>query len=132
MIYDYSAAGLWKDVVLALVLTENGGVEPTHINVIGDGGRAIGILQQHPAFFQEYYGRSISFPASPTDTWDRAQIKAAASFLQRWHTLGKDLLIQGYNQGINGVTRIKDPARAPDYLARFNQYFAQIDGRWPV
>jgi hypothetical protein len=49
---DYSVAGRWADVVHALALGESN----ENPAAVGDGGRAFGILQQHPAFFKEYYG----------------------------------------------------------------------------
>lgn len=116
---DYSIAANWADVVHAIAIIESN-ENPAQT---GDGGRAFGVMQQHPAFFQEYYGRCKDFPASVTDTWVEAQIKAAASFFELWEHLGLDLCVMAYNLGINAVM---NGARNPGYLARFSDALNRV------
>ena len=114
MTIDYSIAAPFSDQVRALCIVESG--EQPIFN--GDGGRAFGILHMHPATFQEYYGRSKNYPASVTDTWTEAQIRACASFWSMWEHLGTDLVVQAWNQGIRAV--VSEGVRVPDYLAKYS------------
>jgi hypothetical protein len=133
-LFDTSIAGRWADQVHALILTEHWGhvVEPACLWRCpfgsNDGGRAFGILQQHPDFFRDYYRESggaplAKFLASVDDTWTVAQIKAAATFLELNDTLPLDLEVQAYNQGLQAV---RNGVRAPVYLDRFNQNLAKL------
>jgi soluble lytic murein transglycosylase-like protein len=116
---DYSPAGRWAQFVRALAIVESN----ENPNQTGDAGRAFGLLQQHPGFFSDYYGR-YGFPASVGDTWITAQIKAAAAFLERWvDELGLDLTIQAYNLG---VTDVRDGLRNPAYLQRFTEALNKV------
>lgn len=115
---DFNLAGPWKEEVRALALgPEN---PPLDEGASGDGGRAFGILQQHPAFFSEYYGTN-GFPASVKDTWTQAQIKAAASFFQAHKDQPLDLVVQAFNQGVSAV--FDKGVRAPEYLAKFKKVY---------
>jgi hypothetical protein len=123
MAINYDAAGKWAMQVRALAMGESN--ESPYM--FGDGGCAFGLLQQHPSFFIEYYDTD-AFPASVTDTWWQAQIKAAAAFLETWESkLGLDLAVQSYNQGVVAVT--KNGVRAPEYLARFTANFNKLKGQ---
>lgn len=119
---NYSLAQTYAEYVRALAIIESG----ENPNLIGDNGRAWGLLQQHPAFFVEYYGRAKGFPASPNHTWIEAQIVAAASFfaIELSH-LPLDLAVQAYNLGMEAVLRGE---RAPDYLRRFTDALNRIRG----
>lgn len=122
MSIDYSAARDWAAHVQALAMVESGGSPNVGYS---DGGRARGLLGQHPCFFQEYYGNP-AFPASVTDTWWEADIKAAAAFLEHWvPILQLDLAIQAFNLGVSAV---KDGERNVDYLAKWAGFFQRIRG----
>lgn len=112
-VIDYSVAGRWADVVHAIALVESS----ENPFAVGDHGRAFGLLQQHPAFFFQYYGKVAEFRATVEDTWIEAQIKCAASFFEIYDHLGFDLAVQAYNQG---VAVFSSDLRAPEYLAKFN------------
>ena len=75
MSIDYSGAGSYALHVQALAQIESG----EDVGQIGDGGRAFGILQQHPSFFLQWC-RDVSV----ADTWWQAQINAAAAFLEHY------------------------------------------------
>jgi hypothetical protein len=114
---DYSMAGLWATHVRALAIIESA----EDIGRFGDGCQAANILQQHPAFFMQWY-RDVRMD----DTWHGAQIKAAAAFLQHYvDKLGLDLTIQAYNLGVEAVEQGK---RNVDYLARWSDAFQRIRG----
>ncbi len=134
ILFDPSIAGRWADEVHALILTEHWGHLPSEACLwrcpfgSNDGGRAFGILQQHPDFFRDYYretgGTPIAgFLASVSDTWTVAQIKAAATFFETWDSMALALVVQSYNQGIQAI---RNGVRAPEYLDRFNQSLAKI------
>ena len=112
---DYSLAGPWADHVHALAIIESNETS----NLVGDGGRAFGILQQHPAFISQWY-RNIDV----SDTWDRAQIKAAASFLQHQvNAIGLDAAITAYNVG---RAAYDGGVRNEAYLARWGEAFQKV------
>lgn len=114
---NYSSAGPWAEHVRALAVIESG----EDVGRIGDGGRAFGLLQQHPAFVMQWY-RSVDV----TDTWWNAQIKAAAAFLAHYvNAIGLDLTIQAYNRG---VAAIENGERNADYLARWTDAYQRIRG----
>lgn len=119
---DYKLARQWAEVIQALV---EGCEDPTgDESAIGDGGRAFGVLQQHPVFFVQFYGRN-GFEAAVGDTWTQAFIKAAASFFERYAPAHDfDLVIQAYNQGITAV--FVDGVRAPEYLEKYKTAFARL------
>jgi len=122
---DYSMAGPLHLVVRAHAIVESNET-PT---AIGDGGMAFGILQIHPGFFHDYYGRTPEFPASNSDTWIEAEIKAVATYhhVHRFLTSSVDhqhLLVQAYNQGFAGV--FTQGIRAPGYLARWLAAYQKI------
>lgn len=114
---DYLIAGKWADEVHALAIIESG-ESPM---VSGDGGRAFGILQQHPSFFLAWYGRATP---SVSDTWSQAFVKAAATFFDHYATEPLDLVVQAYNQGETAV--FKQGVRAPEYLAKFTMALTKI------
>lgn len=114
---DYSSAGPWTEHVRALAVIESG----EDIGKIGDGGRAFGLLQQHPAFFVEWYKKP-----DVTDTWWNAQIKAAAAFLGYFYlSMGLDQTIQAYNLG---VTAVQSGERNPEYLRKWSDAYQRIRG----
>lgn len=121
---DFKVARQWSKVVQAL--SQGDEDSSGDIGAIGDGGRAFGILQEHPAFFLAYYGR-VGFVPDVRDTWSQAFVKAAAAFFEihtKDHDL--DLCVQAYNQGstavfINGV-------RVPEYLAKFHAIYDKLMG----
>ena len=131
---DYTAGGRWQDVIHALAIIESN----ENPAATGDGGQAFGLIQQHPAFFAANYGRVSGlwnrmvgralYPASTSDTWVTAQIKAAASFLEANKALNRTLLIESYHQGVIGAQRAPDPS----YFTRFAAAFAKIGGHWPA
>jgi len=124
MAIDYSSAGRWAQVVRALAMGESN----EDVGLMGDGGRAFGILQQHSAFFVEWYGRYPQiYPIDVADTVWVAQIKAAASFLEHYvPAMGLDLAVESYNQGVEAIRSGK---RVPDYLARFNVNLNKVKGQ---
>lgn len=119
---DYSIAGRWADVVHALAIVESS----ENPSAIGDHGRAFGLLQQHPAFFYQYYGKVAAFRAEVSDTWIVAQIKCAASFFELYDHLGFDLVVQAYNQGVAVFSRPE--VRAPEYLEKFTAALNRVRG----
>ncbi|MFZ1975785.1 MAG: transglycosylase SLT domain-containing protein [Candidatus Acidiferrales bacterium] len=116
---DYSLAGAHADVVHALAIIESN----ESVSAIGDGGRAFGLLQQHPSFFKEYYGRAVAFPQSVEHTWPEAQIVAAASFFEMNEQMGLDLIVQAYNLGVEAV---RNGQRNPAYLSQFKATLARL------
>ncbi len=138
---DYTAAGRWQDVVRALATIESGENPGAPL---GDSGQAFGILQQHPTFFKENYGRILVgvvmrvwhgmtgrvplYPVSNTDTLTTAEIKAAASFMEANKALNRTLLIESYHQGVIGAERQPDPT----YFTRWATAFAKLKGKWPA
>jgi hypothetical protein len=119
---NYGVAGRWKDVIRALV---EGDENPSgDIVAVGDGGRAFGILQEHPSFFWQFYGRN-GFDADVKDTWTVAFIKAAASFFEHYcREYELDLMVQAYNQGARAV--FIQGMRAPGYLAKFHAVYDKL------
>lgn len=120
-VVDYSVAGEYAQWVRALAIVESN-EQP---GKIGDGGRAFGILQQHPAFFAEYGLTVDEFAIKLSDDWNTAQIKAAARFFLVWEHLGLDKIVQAYNKG---PTAIINGDRALDYLQRFHNALNSIRG----
>jgi soluble lytic murein transglycosylase-like protein len=119
-VIDYSKAGAHAEIVHALAIIESG----ENPALVGDGGQAYGLLQQHPGFFKQFYGRAIAFPASVTHTWVEAEIVAAASFFELYlGILGLDLAIQSYNLGVSAVQKGQ---RNPDYLSRFTAAYQLV------
>lgn len=51
-------------------------------NVVGDMGRAFGVLQEHPEFFAQWYVPVVG------DTWEVAQIRAALRMFKHYCTPG--------------------------------------------
>lgn len=118
---NYTLATEYADVVRAIFMIESN----EDLMAVGDGGRALGPGQQHPAFFKQYYGCHKDYPASVADTWADAWVKATAAYFATWSgTIELDLLVQGYNKGLDGVLR--DGQRAPDYLRRFTDALNKI------
>ena len=121
---DYSIAGHWADAVHAIAIIESGET-PTPI---GDGGRAFGLLQTHPALFAEYYGRLPHlFSPSPSDTWPEAEIKCCATFFEVNTAAGMlfDLIVQAWNEGVQAIL---DGQRNETYLARFTTAYQRVRG----
>lgn len=107
---DYSPAGGWALHVRALAIIESN----EDVGQLGDGGQAFCLLQQHPAFFVQWYSPF----ADVADTIWAAQIKAAAAFLAHYvPTIGIDLTIQAYNLGVAAV--MERGKRNQDYLDRW-------------
>ena len=114
---DYTIAGRWAEHVHAFAIIESNETD----NQIGDGGRAFGILQQHPAFVLQWY-RDIDV----TDTWVTAQIKAARNFLDHYVSIfGLDLTVMAYNLGVSAIGRGE---RNQDYLNRWTEAFNRVKG----
>ena len=121
MSIDYSGAGEFADIVHALAIVES----DENPQALGDGGRAFGILQQHPAFILDYYMKG-PFPHLQSDTWVDVQIKCAANFFYFWiETLGLDLAVEGYNLGIGAV---KQGKRNVAYLGKFTTALNKVKG----
>jgi hypothetical protein len=119
---DYTAAVEFADVVRAFAIIESD-EDP---NKLGDGGRAYGLLQMHPATFKRYYGAQMRFAPNNRDSWTEAQIKACAAFLSAhaWRSAGqheRDLIVQAWNLGEAAV--FLEKRRNPDYLARWLQAY---------
>jgi hypothetical protein len=125
---DYSIAGAWADHVHALAMVETGG-NPDAPD--GDGGRAKGLLQIHPADFVQYCGRCKLFPLLVGYDWTQAQIICCASYLEievpQFEELsprnGLDLAIQGWNKG---VAAIRSGIRNQTYLDKWTDFFQKI------
>ena len=116
----FNLAGVYSDMVHALAIIESD--EDPH--AVGDGEQAYGLLQQHPAFFQEHYGRTKAFPAEVAHSWADAEVVAAASFFDLWmETLGLDATVMAYN---TGVTAYYSGVRNEDYLARFGAAYQVV------
>lgn len=107
----------WADQVYALVLTEHWGCPALTDACLTERGdfldakdpasfEAFGILQQHPAFLQEYYGKLPEFPARGDHTHPDMQIVAAATFLElRVPELGIDGAIQLTTKASGHISR---------------------------
>ena len=118
--YPYYLAGEYADYVRALAIIESNEDEAK----IGDGGQARGLLQQHPAHFKDYYGRSKNFPARTNHTWIEAEIVTCASFLDmELTTFSLALVIQAHNLGVQAVL---DGKRNPIYLQRFDNALNRV------
>ena len=125
---EYSGAAEFADEVHAFALVESNENEAR----IGDGGRAFGLLQMHPASFKRYYGAQTRFAQNVGDSWTEAQIKACAAFLlaHNWRAAApgeRDLIVQAWNLGEAGV--YIDGRRNPDYLARWLTAYAKVQGK---
>jgi hypothetical protein len=128
-VIDYSVAEELAEVVRALAIAESG--ENPH--QVGDGGRAYGLLQMHPATFKRYYGTYPQgrFAPAVSDTWAAAEIKACAAFLE-WHGYDadgqeqKDLIIQAWNLGEAAV--FLEHRRNAMYLRRFLAALERVRG----
>lgn len=113
----YAKAGKWWKVVRALAMTESN----ENSTAVGDGGQAFGILQQHPAFFVNWYT-----PTTTSDQWVTAQIIAAAAFLDyAVGRFGLEGAIQAYN---TGCAAYKSGVRNENYLTRWMQNYAKLGG----
>jgi hypothetical protein len=116
----FALAGAFEDIVHALAIIESN----ERIAQIGDGGRAFGLLQQHPSFFAEYYGRSLLFPSSVSHTWEEAEVVAAATYFGRYiEILGQDGAVSAYN---TGVKAFNDGQRNEVYIARWGNAFQDV------
>ena len=113
----YKIAGKWADVVRAHAIVES----KEQIWPYGDGGRAFGLLQVHPAFVKDY---SRFADILPSDTWPEAEVKLVAAFYELHPGVDLDLLIQAYNQGYAGV--MSEGRRAPEYLANWHLAYNRI------
>lgn len=119
MAINYRGSGEWALHVRALAIIESG----EDIGKFGDGYQAANLLQQHPDFFIEWYSKVVN----TTDTWDHAQIKAAAAFLDHYiPLLGLDLSIEAYNLGVKAV---ESGERNADYLNRWSVAFQKLRGQ---
>ena len=124
---DYSPAVEFADEVRAFAIVESAENE----SKIGDGGRAFGLLQMHPATFKRYYGAQMRFAQTVGDTWTQGQIKACAAFLlaHSWRSAGqaeRALIVQAWNLGETGV--FVQGRRNADYLARWLAAYDQVKG----
>jgi hypothetical protein len=121
---DYRAAAYYADHVRAFAIIESTEDE----TATGDGGRALGLLQMHPATFMRYY-RPV---ASTTDTWTQAFIKACASYLSL-HAFRaatpdqQDLIVQAWKLGEGAVFSLGE--RDPAYVSRWKAAYQKITGR---
>jgi hypothetical protein len=121
---DYVAAGRWQNHVRALSVANEDPDQVIDPQGNNDGGRAFGLLQEHPAFFRQYYGAG-GFPALTSDTWTVAYIKAAAAFFQTWeYAYPLALVVQAFNQGADAVF-VKHKT-APEYLEKWQAEFARL------
>ena len=117
---DYSIAEEYSDCVHAIALIESN----ENFLAIGDEGQATGLLQMHPSTFKQYYGLSIRFPPSNSDTWVEAQIKACAGFFDVYHRESFDLRVQAWNLGVHAVFDMGK--RDPEYLARYTEALNRV------
>ena len=116
----FSIAGVFEDQVHALAIIESN--EDPH--AWGDGDRAVGILQQHPAFFAQYYGHAKAFPGSASHTVTQAEIVAAATFFAQWiDNIKQDGTVSAYNTGITAYFK---GVRNDDYVARWGKAFQDV------
>lgn len=124
MSINYGLAEEYADEVRALFMGES---EEREWPPLGDGGRAFGPGQMHPAFFAENYGRAHRFPRAVGDTLADAQVKAAAAYLDfNSAMLGSlDAAVQAYQEGVQDYI---NGARNPEYLQRFRNNLARIRG----
>ena len=113
--FEYQAAGQWADHVRALAIIESN----ENDTLIGDDGRAFGLLQQHPDFYDDWCC------AIDGDSWATAQIRAAARFFTAFMPLiDLDLTVQAYHLGADAVRR--QGKRDPQYLKRFSDAFQWV------
>ena len=117
---DYSLAEEYSDCVHALAIVESN----ENPFAWGDDGKAFGLLQMHSATFKQYYGLSIRFPPSPSDTVTEAQIKACAGFLDVYHRESMDLRVQAWNLGVHEV--FDEGKRNPEYLKRYTEALNKV------
>jgi hypothetical protein len=117
---DYSLAVPYHEIVRALAIIESG-ERPFQI---GDGGQAFGLLQIHPARFNETYNSDIYYAAAVDDTWVSAEIKACAAFLHVWEPQPLDLRIQAWRLGTHAVFDLGK--RDPQYLERFSIAYQKV------
>lgn len=121
---DYKYAGRWENHVRALSMGDEDPSQDAEPSGHNDGGRAFGLLQEHPAFFSRYYGK-CGFAADVKDTWTIAMIKAAAAFFQTWEqAYPLELVVQAFNQGSHAV--FVDHTTAPEYLAKWKSQFDRL------
>jgi hypothetical protein len=122
---DYSPAREFADEVRAFAMVETNENE----HAVGDGGRAAGILQMHPASFAQFAIAHTKFSVHVSDTSTTAQIKACAAFLleQDWRTASReerDLITQAWNLGVHGV--FGEGKRNSGYLDRWHAAYERI------
>jgi hypothetical protein len=122
---DYFSAQELADEVRAFAMIESGERE----HQLGDGGRAFGLLQMHPATFRRYYGMQMRFAPHVADTWTKAYIKACAAFLSMrgWRNASqaeRDLIVQAWNLGEKAV--FAEGRRNPEYLTRWLEAYDKV------
>jgi hypothetical protein len=122
----YEIAGEWALYVRALAMGES--QEDTNPTGPNEGGRARGLLQIHPANFIDHYTvTNKHFPASVTDTWEQADIKCCASFLDTYiPSIGLDKTIVAWNKGLNAV--MHEGEWNQEYLDRFTENLNKLRG----
>jgi len=99
MAIDYSVAGKWARHVRALAIIESN----ENPEAMGDGGRAFGLLQMHPARFLEEAHHGGLLAIGVADTWATAQIRAAAAYFERMADKPVALVVQAWNLGVHAV-----------------------------
>lgn len=113
----YQVAGEFADHVHALALIESN----ENPAAIGDDGRAFGILQTHPDFYDDWCCAQIG------DDWPTAQIRAVGRFLASYEPIiGLDLAVQAFHLGVDAVRR--QGKRDAQYLVRFSEALQKIRG----
>jgi hypothetical protein len=113
-VIPYELAGQYAKFVHAIFIIES----QENPAAVGDGGRALGLGQMHPAFFCQYYFPKVG------DTWEMAWVRTAGAFFDRWYAhLGLDKAVMGYNLGISAV---QNGQTNQDYLDRFKEALAKL------
>lgn len=116
---NYTLAEDYADIVHALAIIESNETP----FLVGDDGQALGLLQQHPSFLQDYVVIEGDFAITTHDTYIDMWIKAAARFFHVWIQLGLDGCVQAYNVGVNAYLK---GARNAAYLERFGAAYSVI------
>lgn len=124
----YKLAGEYAPYVRAFAIHESR--EDQY--VVGDGGRAFGLLQMHPAtFVRYYYAAKDRWAPHVDDTWTVAFIKACCAFLEAHNFLNlreveRGLVVQAWNRGEAAI--YLEGKRAPEYLDAWDRALNQVRG----
>jgi hypothetical protein len=118
---DYNVAGKWANHVRALAIIES----QEDDEAIGDGGRAFGLLQMHPARFVEEVGTFPKFPLREDDDWTTAQIKAAACYFERMQHQELQKVVEAWNLGTVAV--FAHGLRNRPYFNRWEEAYSAVE-----